>query len=111
MYSLSTIGKPLQQSALELEMRHFPFFQVVRVKPSGRLPSCLDKLDGSVMAGIFACTKALFSRSLIWSCLDRWPIGNLHSGLQLRRIHIDIGGIMGIPGEDCSKFSGSLELT
>ena len=27
MYSLSTIGKPLQQSALELEMRHFPFWQ------------------------------------------------------------------------------------
>ena len=36
------------------DIKHLPFFHVVRVKPSGRFPSFLDKFEGSLTVGIFA---------------------------------------------------------
>ena len=55
------------------QMRHFPFFQDVKVNPSGLFPSNLDKLAGSLTAEIFVWTRALLNKSLISSCLDLLP--------------------------------------
>ena len=60
------------------QIRFLPLFHVVKLKPSGLLPSDLERLAGSVIAGIFAWTRALFSRQLISSCLEWRPIWDLH---------------------------------
>ena len=44
------------------------------VSPSGLFPSERDNPAGSVVVGILACTRDLFTISLIWACLEYLPV-------------------------------------